>query len=130
MSDTAQKPTRVRYLVLAMMMFGTVVINYLDRNNISTAVPAIKAEFGIDNVHMGLILGAFGWTYALFQIPGSWLADRMTPCVLLPIVPILWSLATLSTSLASTVTVFFLIRLMVGLLKAPAYSVVHEELCF
>ncbi|MBV9548428.1 MAG: MFS transporter [Alphaproteobacteria bacterium] len=123
--DTAEKPTRVRYLMLA-MMFVTVVINYLDRNNISTTVSAIKAEFGIDNARMGLILGAFGWTYALFQIPGGWLVDRMTPRLLLPIILILWSVATLSTSLASTVAAFFIIRLMVGLLEAPAYSIFNQ----
>ena len=49
--DAAQKPTRVRYLMLAMMFF-TVVINYLDRNNISTTVSAIKGEFHIDNAEM------------------------------------------------------------------------------
>ena len=105
-TDAALKPTRVRYLMLVMMFF-TVVINYLDRNNISTTVSAIKAEFGIDNAQMGLILGAFGWTYALFQIPGGWLVDRMRPRFLLPIILVLWSLATISTSLASTVFAFF-----------------------
>ena len=124
-TDAAQKPTRVRYLMLA-MMFVTVVINYLDRSNISTTVTAMKAEFGIDNAHMGLILGAFGWTYAFFQIPGGWLVDRMRPRMLFPVILILWSLATLSTSLASTVAAFFAIRLMVGLLEAPAYSIFNQ----
>ena len=124
-TDAAQKPTRVRYLMLVMMFF-TVVINYLDRNNISTTVSAIKGEFHIDNAQMGLILGAFGWTYALFQIPGGWLVDRMRPRILLPIILILWSLATISTSLASTVLGFFAIRLMVGLLEAPAYSIFNQ----
>lgn len=108
------------------MMFVTVVINYLDRNNISTAVVAIKAEFGIDNAAMGWILGAFGWTYALFQIPGGWLVDRVTPRVLLPAILILWSLATISTGLASTVAGFFIIRLLVGLLESPTYSALNQ----
>jgi ACS family D-galactonate transporter-like MFS transporter len=124
-TDAATRPTRVRYLMLV-MMFVTVVINYLDRSNISTAVSAIKEEYGIGNEEMGLILSAFGWTYALFQIPGGWLVDKMTPRVLLPIILILWSIATLSTSLASTVAGFFVIRLMVGLLEAPAYSIFNQ----
>ncbi len=123
--DAAQKPTRVRYLMLV-MMFVTVVINYLDRSNISTAVSAIKTEYGIGNAEMGLILGAFGWTYALFQIPGGWLVDKMAPRVLLPIILIGWSIATISTSIASTVLGFFIIRLMVGLLEAPAYSIFNQ----
>jgi ACS family D-galactonate transporter-like MFS transporter len=124
-TDAAQKPTRVRYLMLAMMFF-TVVINYLDRNNLSTAVTGIKAEYGIDNAEMGYVLSAFGWAYALFQIPGGWLVDKMTPRVLLPVILVLWSLATISTSLASTVFAFFAIRLLVGLMEAPTYSVLNQ----
>ena len=42
------KPTRHRYWI-AVMLFITVVINYLDRSNISTTVVAMKEEFGMDN---------------------------------------------------------------------------------
>ena len=72
----AQRPTRSRYLIMV-MLFITVVINYLDRSNLSIAAPALKDEFGLDTVHEGLILSAFGWTYAAMQIPGGWLVDRV-----------------------------------------------------
>ena len=72
----AQRPTRSRYLIMV-MLFITVVINYLDRSNLSIAAPA-QDEFGLDTVHEGLILSAFGWTYAAMQIPaaGWWTAWR------------------------------------------------------
>jgi ACS family D-galactonate transporter-like MFS transporter len=121
----AQKPTRYRYFV-AVMLFITVVINYLDRSNISTTVVAMKNEFGMDNGQMGLVLSAFGWTYALGQIPGGWLVDRMTPRVFYPILLILWSLATLSMSFVGTMASFFLLRALVGALEAPSYSVNNQ----
>ena len=53
-----------------------VLIAYLDRVNISTAVPAIGEEFGFDQVTMGVILSVFLWAYAIFQVLGGWVSDR------------------------------------------------------
>ena len=119
------KPTRHRYWI-AVMLFITVVINYLDRSNISTTVVAMKEEFGMDNGQMGLVLSAFGWTYALGQIPGGWLVDRMTPRVFYPILLVLWSLATLSMSFVGTMMGFFILRALVGALEAPSYSINNQ----
>ena len=68
-------PTRKRFFIMV-LLFITVVINYLDRSNLSIAAPALTSDLGIDPVHVGLIFSAFGWTYAAMQIPGGWLVDR------------------------------------------------------
>jgi len=60
-------------LVLISLMY---LITYLDRVNISTAAPVISKEFGFDKITMGVIFSAFGWAYAMFQVPGGWLGDR------------------------------------------------------
>ena len=39
-------PTRRRFLIMA-LLFVTVVINYLDRSNLSIAAPALTSEFGL-----------------------------------------------------------------------------------
>ena len=54
-------PTRYRFRVM-LMIFVCVVITFLDRSNISITAPAMRKELGIDTVHMGWILSAFGWT--------------------------------------------------------------------
>ena len=105
------------------MLFITVVINYLDRSNLSIAAPALKDEFGLDTVHEGLILSAFGWTYAAMQIPGGWLVDRVAPRVLYAAALILWSAATFFMGFASSFIVLFVLRLAVGALEAPAYPI-------
>ena len=124
-STGAQKPTHFRYLI-AVMLFITVVINYLDRNNISTTISAMKLEFGFDNEQIGTIGAAFGITYALFQIPGGWLVDRMTPRVFYPIILVLWSLATLAMGWVGTVLGFCVLRALVGMLEAPSYSINNQ----
>ena len=78
---TEQKPTRVRFTILA-LIFVNVVINYMDRSNISVAGTAISDELNLTTVQTGLIFSAFGWTYAALQIPGGILADRFGPRVL------------------------------------------------
>ncbi len=118
----AQRPTRSRYLIMV-MLFITVVINYLDRSNLSIAAPALKDEFGLDTVHEGLILSAFGWTYAAMQIPGGWLVDRVSPRVLYAAALILWSAATFFLGFAGSFVILFVLRLAVGALEAPAYPI-------
>lgn len=115
-------PTRSRYLIMV-MLFITVVINYLDRSNLSIAAPALKDEFGLDTVHEGLILSAFGWTYAAMQIPGGWLVDRVAPRVLYAAALILWSAATFFMGFAGSFVLLFVLRLAVGALEAPAYPI-------
>ncbi|PNM92045.1 MFS transporter [Achromobacter xylosoxidans] len=120
--QNAQRPTRSRYLIMV-MLFITVVINYLDRSNLSIAAPALKDEFGLDTVHEGLILSAFGWTYAAMQIPGGWLVDRVSPRVLYAAALILWSAATFFMGFAGSFVILFVLRLAVGALEAPAYPI-------
>ena len=72
------RPTRSRFVIMV-LLFTCVMINYLDRSNISITAPAMRAELGLDTAQMGYVLSAFGWTYALCQIPGGWLVDRVAP---------------------------------------------------
>lgn len=119
---SAAKPTRSRYLIMV-MLFITVVINYLDRSNLSIALPALREEFGLTTVQEGLILSAFGWTYAAMQIPGGWLVDRVAPRLLYALALIFWSAATLLMGFGTSFVVLVGLRLLVGAVEAPAYPI-------
>ncbi|WP_116049279.1 MFS transporter [Amycolatopsis palatopharyngis] len=116
------KASRVRVLV-AVMLFVTVVINYLDRSNLSIAMPAIAEEMDLSKAQQGLLLSAFGWTYAALQIPGGWLVDRIQPRVLYPVCLILWSLATFFMGILGGFVALIALRMLVGVFEAPAYPV-------
>ena len=64
------------------LVFVNVVINYLDRSNLSVAATSLDKELNLSSVQMGLIFSAFGWTYAALQIPGGLIADRVGPRIL------------------------------------------------
>jgi len=120
-----KKTSRVRQGVLA-MLFITVVINYLDRSNLSIAIPDIAGELQLDEKHKGLLLSAFGWAYCAFQIPGGWLVDRVRPRILFATVCGLWSLATLLQGFAGTLLFLFSLRFLVGMFEAPAYPICNR----
>ncbi|MEN3261115.1 MFS transporter [Sodalis endosymbiont of Spalangia cameroni] len=108
-----------RFIVL--MLFITVVINYVDRSSLSIAAPHIVEELGLSSVQMGFVFSAFAWAYSPFQIPGSFLVDKIAPRVLYPIVIGVWSLFTCLQGTASTVWQLVLYRLGVGASEVPSY---------
>jgi len=121
----ATKPTRVRSAVLA-MLFVTVVINYLDRSNISVAAPALAQDLKFSPERLGWILSAFGWAYATLQIPGGWLVDRIRPRYLYALICALWSLATMLQGLAGTFLFLFALRLLLGVFEAPSFPICNR----
>jgi ACS family D-galactonate transporter-like MFS transporter len=105
------------------MLFVCVVINYLDRTNLSIVAPRLREDLHLSSVKLGVILSAFGWSYALFQVPASRLVDRVKPRILLAIALALWSLATLLMGFVGTFVALIALRLVVGATEAPAYPI-------
>ena len=114
------KATTKRYNILA-LVFVTVVINYLDRSNISVAASAVSEEFNLTTVQMGLIFSAFAWTYSSLQIPGGILVDYVKPRVLYPIILVLWSVATLIQGFVNSMGALVGCRMAIGMFEAPSY---------
>ena len=73
--EPAQSMSR-RWVVVA-LIFAGIVISYVDRGNLGIAAPSIMKEFGFSPASMGLLLSAFFWTYAAFQIPAGTIIDRI-----------------------------------------------------
>jgi sugar phosphate permease len=97
------------------------LITYLDRVNISTAAPAISKEFGFDKITLGWIFAAFGWAYALFQVPGGWLSDRFGARTVLAVIVVFWSVMTAATAAATGVATFIIVRFLFGMGEAGAF---------
>lgn len=116
------KPTRIRFRVLA-LIFVCVVINYMDRTNISVAATAITNDLHLTPVQLGVLFSAFGWTYAALQIPGGILVDRIAPRVLYSFCLITWSLMTLLQGAVRGFAGLFGLRLAIGVFEAPSYPI-------
>lgn len=124
---TEQRPSRVRYIVLALTV-AAYMITYMDRVVIAAAVPVIQRELGFSMVTMGWILASFRWGYALFQIPGGWLGDRIGPRRALALIVTWWSLFTSATALAWNAVSMAAFRFLFGVGEAGAFPIATRSL--
>ena len=97
--DLGERPTRVRYVVLAFLAAMTFIL-YLDRSCINQAAPIIKKELGITETQKGIIFGAFALAYALFEIPAGRWGDRYGSRRILTRIVLWWSFFTALTGAA------------------------------
>lgn len=103
----------------------SVLINYVDRSNLSIAAPLLKDELRISASQLGTLLSAFFWTYALMQAPAGWLVDHFDVKWVFAAGFLLWSAATTVTGFLHGFLALLLIRIIVGLGESvafPSYS--------
>ncbi|MFH5879135.1 MFS transporter [Arthrobacter sp. NA-172] len=117
---SSARKTRVRWL-MAFLCFAGLAINYIDRANLSVALPFVTKDFHLDPIQAGLLLGAFSWTYTAFQVPGGWFIDRFGAKIMFPIAVGLWSLFTIVTAFCTGFASFFIARLGLGIGESGAY---------
>ena len=97
------------------LLFVASFINYLDRATLSVALPQISRDLGLAPTTKGVLLSAFFWSYAVMQVPIGWLADRANLRWLYAGMFLLWSLACGLTGFATTLGVFILLRILMGI---------------
>ena len=114
------KSTKKRYNILA-LIFGTVVINYLDRTNISVAASAISESLDLTTVQMGSIFSIFGIAYAALQIPGGIIVDKVRLRLLYALMLLLWSIATLFQGFVNSFKILLGLRASIGVFEAPSF---------
>jgi len=110
--------------LLALLSFS-VLINYLDRSNLSAAAPLLAKELSLSDSQLGLLFSAFFWTYAACQVLAGWLVDRYSVVHVYAAGFLLWSLATGATGVARGFALLVLLRLALGAGESvafPAYS--------
>jgi len=99
----------------------SVLINYIDRSNLSIAAELIKHEIHISDFQLGTLLSAFFWIYALMQIPAGWLVDRFDVKWVFAAGFLLWSASTAVTGLLHGFAALLIIRIILGLGESVAF---------
>lgn len=106
------------WLLVAMLTFAY-ILSYTDRYVIYLLNTAIKADFGLTDTDMGLLMGpAFGILYATMGVPLGMLADRARRLTIISVGVMVWSLATIACGLAKNFTELFISRMVVGVGEA------------
>jgi MFS family permease len=127
-SESVAKPVPGMNRVLFLLSLS-VLINYIDRSNLSIAAPLLQSELGISNTQLGSLLSAFFWIYALLQVPAGWLVDRFDVKWVFAIGFFLWSSATAVTGLLHGFLALFLVRLVLGVGESVAFPSYGKILC-
>lgn len=107
------------------LLVFSIFINYIDRSNLSVAATNLSRELSLNSKDLGLLLGAFFWSYAALQVVAGWVVDRYNVYVGYGIAFFLWSAATALTGFASGLAMLFALRLILGVgesIAYPAYS--------
>jgi len=106
-----------RWLVLALVFFG-ILVSYIDRGNLSVAAPSIMRDFRIAPSTMGVLLSAFFWTYAAFQIPAGALVDRFGVRRAYAAGFLVWSMASAAIALSRGTGDVIGMRMLLGLAES------------
>ena len=91
-------------------------MTYIDRVNISVTARQMMPAYGMTDQQMGWVFSAFVVGYALFQIPGGWLADRWGVRVVLTVALLWWSICTAFTAIAAVSSLVSLVGIVGALM--------------
>jgi MFS transporter, ACS family, D-galactonate transporter len=121
-SDAAssERATSVRWRIFGVVFLIT-LINLVDRISLSIAMPTIAKEFALSPTMQGLVLSSFFWSYALLQIPGGWLIDKLGPRKVVAGATVLWGLFQTLMGAATGGLSMLLLRVGLGGAEAPLF---------
>jgi len=101
--------------------------NFIDRQILAILLPAIKAEFLVDDWVLGFLAGsAFALFYATLGIPIATLADRWSRRNLIAIAVAIWSAMTALSGMAGNIVHLTLARIGVGVGEAGCSPAAHS----
>jgi MFS transporter, ACS family, D-galactonate transporter len=111
---------RRRWGIAVLLGIG-VLVNYIDRVNVSVAQSYLEQSFGITTVTFGFLVSAYSWTYALLQLPSGVLLDRFGVKLVGRVSTFIWGIASFAAAAATGVTGFFGARLLLGVGEAATF---------
>lgn len=127
--DASPSPAYAWYVVGVLLLAYT--LSFIDRMILSLLVGPIRADLGISDTQMSLLMGfAFAVFYSLLGVPLGWLADRGSRKSLIVAGVAAWSVMTAVCGLARGYLGLFLARVGVGVgeatLSPAAYSMLGD----
>jgi predicted MFS family arabinose efflux permease len=125
----AASPAYARYVLG--VLFTAYVINFIDRQVLSVFIDPIKAEFGVSDTAMGLLVGfAFALFYTFAGIPIARWADRGDRRTIIALGLAVWSAMTALCGLTRSFAQLALARVGVGVGEAagspPSHSLIAD----
>ena len=117
-SSSVPRERWLRIIPVALLMY---TISFIDRTNISLALPAISRDLNMSPSQAGGIAGIFFWGYLLLQIPGGYIAQRWSAKWLISVMLVGWGVCTIGCGLAQNWYQLATMRFLLGVSEGAAY---------
>jgi ACS family D-galactonate transporter-like MFS transporter len=106
---------------IAILLSCGVLVNYVDRINLTVSHDALQQSFAFSDVVFGWLLSAYNLTYALCQMPAGLMLDRFGVRRLNIFSAATVSVASFGSAAASGVHSLFLARFLLGIGESPLF---------
>lgn len=113
--------TEKRWQHIIPVAFIMYTIAFVDRTNISLALPSISRDLHMNPAQAGSSAGVFFWGYLLLQIPGGYLAEHWSAKRFISILLVFWGLAAVVCGLVRTWEEFWVMRLVLGVAEGGVW---------
>ena len=119
-TPASPRASRMRFMALTLLMVAGTV-NYMDRSALSIGNAPIRADLGLSDGQMGVLLSVFAAAYGISQLPVGILIDRYGPRRVLGASLILWSAAQAASAFSGSLLQFAVARAALGIGESPMY---------
>ena len=113
--DVASAPGFQRRWWIVWALFGSTVLNYFNRQTLSVLAPLISKELNLSHADLSHIFASFQISYALTWLLGGIFLDIVGTRLGLSIAVIWWSIVSVVTSFANSVSTFSAMRFLLGI---------------
>jgi sugar phosphate permease len=108
----------LRIIPVALIMY---TIAFIDRTNISLALPRISRDLHLDPQQAGNVAGIFYWGYLALQIPGGHLAKHWSPKKFISVLLVAWAICAVGCGFARTYHEMLILRLLLGIAESGVF---------
>jgi MFS transporter, ACS family, hexuronate transporter len=109
-----------RWAICALLLFGTTK-NYMDRQVLGVLKTTLQHQFGWNEIDYGNLVSAFQIAYALGMLLVGRLIDRLGTRLGYALAMIFWSVASMGTALANSLSTFAISRYALGFGEAAIF---------
>lgn len=113
-----------RWMRIISVAFIMYTIAYIDRTNVSLALPSMSRDLHMDPTHAGDAVGVFFWGYMVLQIPGGYLAQHSSAKKFVSLLLVFWGICSAATGLVRTGREFWWMRLALGVAEGGVWPAV------
>ena len=110
-----------RWLRIIPVAFIMYTIAFIDRTNISLAIPSMSRDLHMDPAQAGNAAGVFFWGYLVLQIPGGYFAHRWSAKRFVSVLLVVWGVCSVLTGFVHSSREFALMRFLLGVAEGGVW---------